>query len=244
MASSTARSVSRAHASRSAGKTTPGGGSFSEYRKPLNRSETRRPFTRSAGKVAHRPKVALVRPAYPAMFHTAGARLSSLVIGSLRPVAGEKRVKSRMRCSSGETPVIMLVQTMGESGGWIVSSAPPAPSATSRASCGMAPFAMYGSRICQSPPSSPTKITGRPSRACPSIAGMAPRPARAADCAPLAAPPGEGEQGPEDPEGGEQQDVRLRSGHVLRSAGAASLTGGPRKRKGPRRSGAPPVTTS
>ena len=76
------------------------------------------------------------------MFQMAGARRSSLVMGSFCPPDGAKRVKSRMRCSVGETPVIIDVHTMGDRGGWIVSSAPPAPSATSRARFGITPAAV------------------------------------------------------------------------------------------------------
>ena len=77
------------------------------------------------------------------MFHTAGIRRSLLVIGSFTPVAGSNCTKSRMRCSSGLVPVIIVVQTRGESGGEIVFRRPPVPSAASFASAGMTPRAVY-----------------------------------------------------------------------------------------------------
>ena len=80
------------------------------------------------------------------MFQIAGARRSELVIGSGARRAGESRAKSRMRCSSGETPVIIVVQSSGESGGCSVSSTPRRPSRTRRWSSGIAPSAMRRSR--------------------------------------------------------------------------------------------------
>ena len=65
------------------------------------------------------------------MFQIAGALRSPLVIGSRWPLTGLTRRKSRMRCSSGLTPVIIVVQISGESGGWIVWSVPLLPSAIS-----------------------------------------------------------------------------------------------------------------
>ena len=56
-------------------------------------------------------------PAPVAMFQIAGACRSSLVIGSFWPDAGLNRTKSRIRCFSGFTPVIIVVQTSGDSGG-------------------------------------------------------------------------------------------------------------------------------
>ena len=66
---------------------------------------------------------------------------ASLVIGSRTCVVGLKRVKSRMRCSSGETPVIIVVQTSGESGGCCVRNARLSPPAMSRARFGIVPSA-------------------------------------------------------------------------------------------------------
>ena len=75
------------------------------------------------------------------MFQTAGARRSAAVIGSSAPVAGSRRVKSRMRCASGPTPVVIVVQRSGESGGCCVRSTPERPSRTSAARFGMSPRA-------------------------------------------------------------------------------------------------------
>ena len=102
-----------------------------------------RPSIVSAGYVAHRPKTAERLPPAVAMFHTAGMRRSLLVIGSFTPVEGSNCTKSRMRCSSGLVPVIIVVQTSGESGGEIVFRRPPVPSAASFASAGMTPRAVY-----------------------------------------------------------------------------------------------------
>ena len=99
------------------------------------------PFTGSAGYVAQRPKTATRLPPKVAMFQIAGSRRSSVVIGSFWPVVGWKRVKSRMPCSSGLRPVIIVVQTRGESGGCRVWSAPPVPFWTSAARFGIAPAA-------------------------------------------------------------------------------------------------------
>ena len=76
------------------------------------------------------------------MFHTAGTRRSSLPIGSRRPVAGLKRTKSRMRCSSGERPVIIVVHKSGDRGGCSVTSTPPLPSRSRRARFGILPAAI------------------------------------------------------------------------------------------------------
>ena len=100
------------------------------------------PRTGSAGCVAQSPKTATSRPDSPAISQTALARRSSEVIGSRCRVSGLKRVKSRIRCSSGVLPVAMVVHTSGESEGTKDCSTPDRPSRTSRASSGMAPCAM------------------------------------------------------------------------------------------------------
>ena len=70
-----------------------------------------------------------VLPAAVAMFQSAGARRSLLVIGSFWPVTGSNCTKSRMPCSSGLVPVIMVVQMSGESAGESVLRWPLVPSA-------------------------------------------------------------------------------------------------------------------
>ncbi len=92
--------------------------------------------------MAQRPNTATLLPAALAMFQIAGTRRSPLPMGSRAPVAGFQRVKSSTRCSSGETPVIIVVQTSGESGGWIVRSTPVLPCRASAARFGIVPSAM------------------------------------------------------------------------------------------------------
>ncbi len=65
-----------------------------------------------------------------------------------------------MPCSSGETPVIIVVQTNGERGGLSVFRAPVFPPLANAARLGITPDAIKSSSISQSAPSSPTKITG------------------------------------------------------------------------------------
>ena len=141
VSASTAARAARTRPSSAAGCTAPAGASASRRWKEKRRSETIRPRTGSAGCVAHRPKTATSRPDSPAISHTALARRSSDVIGSRWPVAGLKRVKSRMRCCSGLVPVAIVVQTSGESGGTSERSTPERPSRTRRSSSGMAPAA-------------------------------------------------------------------------------------------------------
>ena len=100
------------------------------------------PLTASAGYVAHSPSTATRLAPYVAMFQIAGARRMLLVIGSFAPVCGSNCTKSRIPWSSGLTPVIIDVQTSGDSGGLIVSRVPLVPSRTSRARFGILPFAV------------------------------------------------------------------------------------------------------
>ena len=120
----------------------PGGGSWSREVKEEKRSATSSPLTGSAGQVAQRPKMATLLSPSVAMFQIAGTFRSLLGIGSSAPVAGLRRVKSRMPCSSGEAPVIIVVQTSGESGGWIVFSVAVRPSRARAARLGIMPAAM------------------------------------------------------------------------------------------------------
>ena len=57
------------------------------------------------------------------------------------PVTGLNRVKSRIRCCSGLTPVIMVVQMTGEIRGSNERRTPERPSRTSRARLGIVPSA-------------------------------------------------------------------------------------------------------
>ena len=109
--------------------------------RPRERSETIRPRTGSAGWVAQSPKTATSRADSLTISQTAFFRRSSEVMGSRRPVAGLKRVKSRMRCASGLVPVAMVVQTSGDSGGTRDRSTPERPSRVRRSSSGIAPAA-------------------------------------------------------------------------------------------------------
>ena len=108
---------------------------------PTRRGGSRRSGRRRAGRrparparSAQSPKVALRLPDQVARFQSAGAVRSALPIGSRSPLPGRKRLKSRMPCSSGETPVTIVVQRRGERGGCSLSSAKRCPAATSRAS--------------------------------------------------------------------------------------------------------------
>ena len=107
------------------------------------RSETMIPFTLSGGSVAHNPKTPIFLPRALTMFQIAGTARSSLVMGSRTRVTGSNRVKSRMRCSSGETPVIIVVHTSGERGGCCVRSTRLLPARVSEARFGIVPPAAY-----------------------------------------------------------------------------------------------------
>jgi len=97
---STSARAARTAASSEAGETVPAGAASDRWNEN-SRSETMRPFTGSAGCVAQSANTATSRPDSLAISQTALARRSSEVIGSRAPVCGLKRVKSRIRCSSG-----------------------------------------------------------------------------------------------------------------------------------------------
>ncbi len=103
---------------------------LSTFRNPKSRSETTMPSTGSAGCVAQSPSRPTRLPAQVRAFQIAGARRSALPIGSRSPEPGAKRLKSRMPCSTGETPVSIDVHSSGDSAGVSDSSSPQADGGT------------------------------------------------------------------------------------------------------------------
>ncbi len=96
-----------------AGYATPGF-TVASNRIGLARSETKNPFTSSAGCVAHQPTTPTDSPDADATFQIAGTARERPEIGTFWPVAGSTSWKSRTRCTSGPTPVASVVHTMGE----------------------------------------------------------------------------------------------------------------------------------
>ena len=79
----------------------------------IARSETTTPpGIASAGQLAHHETTAVRRPAFAAMFHSAGTRRTVEETGT-SPL-GEGTTKSVMPCTAGGLPVAMLVQMTGE----------------------------------------------------------------------------------------------------------------------------------
>src|SRR6266536_53131 len=172
-----ARGTSTNRAS-SASETTPSraticstpGASFAGYATPargrsskrigLARSETKNPLTSSAGCVAHHPTTPTFFPAADAMFHTAGTARESPDTGSFAPLLGSTSWKSRMRWTSGPTPVARVPQTTGDSTGKKLRRSAVKPSEARRAQLGIFPSRERRSTISQSSPSSPSQITG------------------------------------------------------------------------------------
>ncbi len=146
-------------ASSDGGYATPARGT-SLNRIGLAWSVTKNPFTSSAGCVAHHPTTPTERPSADATFQTAGTARDSPEIGTFWPVFGSTCWKSRMRCTSGPTPVATVVQTTGESTGMKLFNLALYPSDVSRFQLGIRPSAARRSSSSQSRPSSPSQITG------------------------------------------------------------------------------------
>ncbi len=77
-------------------------------------SVTKNPWTSSAGCVAHQPTTPTERPEEDATFQTAGTARDSPEIGTFWPLFGSTSWKSRIRWTSGPTPVATVVQTTGD----------------------------------------------------------------------------------------------------------------------------------
>src|SRR6266542_1693070 len=142
-----------------AGYATPARGR-SPKRIGLARSETKNPLTSSAGCVAHHPTTPTFFPAADAMFHTAGTARENPEIGSFAPLLGSTSWKSRMRWTSGPTPVARVPQTTGESTGKKLSRSAMNPSEARRAQLGILPSRERRPTISKSSPSRPSQITG------------------------------------------------------------------------------------
>src|ERR1017187_5529169 len=123
------------------------------------RSETKKPFTFSAGHVAHQPTTPTVTPFADARFQIAGTLRDRPEIGSFARVFGSSSSKSSTPWSTGVRPVATVVQMRGEDIGWYVSKFQVRPRATSAARFGRRPSFKSGSSSFQSAPSQPTRTT-------------------------------------------------------------------------------------
>ena len=82
------------------------------------RSETKKPFTFSAGHVAHQPTTPTVSPFADARFQIAGTFRDRPEMGSRARVFGSSSWKSVTPWSTGVRPVAIVVQMSGEAIGW------------------------------------------------------------------------------------------------------------------------------
>ncbi len=123
------------------------------------RSETKKPFTFSAGQVAHQSTTPTTRPFAEARFQIAGTRRERPEIGRRVPVFGSSSWKSVTPWSTGVRPVAIVVQMSGDAIGWYVFRFQVRPFAISAFRCGSAPAFRRGSRNFQSAPSQPTRTT-------------------------------------------------------------------------------------
>ena len=123
--------------------------------------DTIAPRIGSAGELGHQPTTSEVWPVWLRMFQTAFVLRERIVIGRTVPDCGSGSEKPWMPCFRGRLPVAMLVQSIGERGGWSVARLPITPFSTSRPTWGMSPMSTRGEITFQSAASQPTRRTRR-----------------------------------------------------------------------------------